>query len=170
MPTVTARVTFNRANVNIPVIRQEVAALGMSYGYRHLSQAQVPPLHNVAFRNCGDAHCAHLNVTALHQDSSAPFVFEPRWINLQIAPAVATQDFKITSANEWLLARVPYTHGKIRFVAEAISPDEARLLGNDPGAPFLSWSDGQGIMRGRDACAPLLCAGRAVRELIGHRP
>lgn len=138
----------NRATVDIPVIRQEVATLGMSYGYRHLSHAQVTPLHGVAFRNCGDAPCDCVNVTALHQASRAPFVFEPRWINLKIAAAAATQDFKTTSAYKWPLARVPYTHGRIRFVAEATSPDEARLLGNDPGAPFLSWSDGQGIMRG----------------------
>ena len=131
----------NRATVDIPVIRQEVATLGMSYGYRHLSHVQVTPLHGVAFRNCGDAPCDCVNVTALHQASRAPFVFEPRWINLQIAPAAATQDFKTTSAYKWLLALVPISHGKIRFVAEATSPDEARLLGNDPGAPFLSWSD-----------------------------
>ena len=106
------------------------------------------PLHGVAFRNCGDATYVCVNITALHQDSSARFVFEPCWINLQIVAAAATQDFKTTSANEWLLALVPYTHGRIRFVAEATTPDEARLLGNDPDAPFLSWSDGQGIMRG----------------------
>ncbi|KGM89992.1 Transcriptional regulator [Roseovarius mucosus DSM 17069] len=138
----------NRATVDIPVIRQEVAALGMSYGYRHLSHAQVTPLHGVAFRNCGDATYVCVNVTALHQDSSARYVFEPSWINLQIVAGAATQDFITTSANEFLLALVPYTHGRIRFVAEATTPDEARLLGNDPGAPFLSWSDGQGIMRG----------------------
>ena len=161
----------SRATVDIPVIRQEVAALGKTYDYRRLSHAQGLPPADVAQRLCPDAPCTSLHVTALHLASGAPFVFEDRWINLQTAPAAAAQDFLTTNANEWLLAHVPYTHGEIRLSAEAATGDEARILGSPTGAPLfvmerLTWDHGRAVTLARLCYAP----GHQILSHLGAAP
>ncbi len=161
----------SRATVDIPVIRQEVVALGKTYDYRRLSHAQAMPPTHVAQRLCPAAPCTALHVTALHLASGAPFVFEDRWINLDTAPAAGTQDFLATNANEWLLAHVPYTHGEIRLSAEAASENEARILLTDPGAPLfvmerLTWDHARPVTLARLCYAP----GHRIVTQLGTAP
>ncbi len=161
----------SRATVDIPVIRQEVGALGKTYGYRRLTHATSLPPEGVARRLCSSTTCPCLHVTALHLASGKPFVLEDRWINLQTAPAAAAQDFETTNANEWLLAHVPYTHGEIRLSALAATGDEARLLETDPGAPLfvierLTWDHGRGVTLARLCYAP----GHLIVTQLGTAP
>ncbi|MFU8776707.1 MAG: UTRA domain-containing protein [Roseovarius sp.] len=161
----------SRATVDIPVIRQEVAALGKTYDYCRLSHAQGMPPTEVAQRLCPAAPCISLHVTALHLASGAPFVFEDRWINLDTAPTAATQDFAASNANEWLLAHVPYTHGEIRLSAQAASDEEARILNTDLGAPLfvmerLTWDHGRPVTLARLCYAP----GHQIVTHLGPAP
>lgn len=76
---------------------------------------------------------------ALHLADGRPFVFENRWINLTTAPNATAQSFDSLSTNEWLLSTMPYTHGDIRFTAEAANEadeTEAELVPTTPGAPL----------------------------------
>lgn len=112
----------SRATVDIPVIRQEIEEAGQGYGYRLLDRFEA---------NSG------LTLRALHLADGAPYVHENRWISLETAPKAATQSFEHVSANEWLIATAPYTHGDIAFTAAAATQTEADALGIPVGAPLF---------------------------------
>lgn len=161
----------SRATLDIPVIRQEITERGHTYGYRRLDRGTARPPARIAARLCGDAVCDCLHVRALHLASGQPFVLEDRWINLATAPAAAAQDFEALSANEWLIATVPYTHGDIRLAAEAAAPCEADLLRTGPGAPVFvvertTWDHARAITTARLSYAP----GYSITTVIGTPP
>ena len=158
----------SRATVDIPVIRQEITARGHTYTYQRLSRTVTRPPLAIAHRLCTAAPCDGLHVTALHLADGTPFVLEDRWINLATAPSAATQDFDTLSANEWLLSTIPYTHGDIRFSAEAATPQEAALLHTTPGAPVfvverITWDHARTITTARLCYAP----GYSITTSIG---
>ncbi len=102
-------------------------------------------------------------------------MFEGRWINLTTAPNAAAQSFDSLSANEWLLSKVPYTHGDIRFTAqaadEAADEAEAELLHTTPGAPLFvveraTWDHNTSVTSVRLCYAPGYC----ITTTIGRRP
>ena len=128
----------SRATLEVPVIRKEVEDRGMVYSYELLlRETRSPPAH-VAAVLCPDRPtdiCLH--IAALHHGDGATYMFEDRWINLTTAPAAETQDFEVVSANEWLLANVPYTHGDITLSAQAADSDVSGLLKTDPGVPLF---------------------------------
>lgn len=126
----------SRATVDIPVIRQEVEDLGHAYGYRLIGRDVANP-ENWARAALGPDATPCLHTTALHTANGTPYVFEDRWINLTAVPEAARQDFDTLSANEWLLATAPYTHGDISFSAAAATPDEAAVLQTAPAGPLF---------------------------------
>ena len=76
-----------------------------------------------------------LHLVCLHLADDRPAVLEDRWLNpetLKVQP-----DFHLVSANEWLLANVPYTTGDISLSAANASADEARLLDLPPGSALF---------------------------------
>lgn len=157
--TRVALLPVSRAMVDIPVIRQEVTERGQSYGYRRLSRTLVPPPPPVAARLQIAPGARALHVTALHLADTRPFVHETRWINLDTVPAAAAQGFEQVSANEWLLAHVPYTHGDIAITAEPASDEAAAGLDIMPGTPLLmierlSWDGPRPITLARLCHAP----------------
>lgn len=161
----------SRATVDIPVIRQEVSALGKIYEYRRLSRARAAPSLGLARRFCAEGSIQCLHVTALHLASGEPFVFEDRWINLETAPAADAQDFKALNANEWLLANIPYTHGEIRLAAQAATEAEAMILDTRPGAPLfvierLTWDHARAVTFARLCYAP----GHSIVTQLGAAP
>lgn len=161
----------SRATVDIPVIRQEVTNRGQSYTYRRLGRRIVMPPRDVAKRLCDAAPCECLHVTGLHLASDVPFVFEDRWINLATAPDAAAEEFDTLNANEWLLAKIPYTHGDIRLAAEAATDEEAAILGTHPGAPLfvverVTWDHARAVTFARLCYAP----GHSIVTHLGSAP
>ncbi|SLN57691.1 HTH-type transcriptional repressor YvoA [Roseovarius litorisediminis] len=158
----------SRATVDIPVIRQEIEDRGQSYTYRMFSRKIARPPVSIQARLCPDSPVDCLHVTALHLASGVAYVFEDRWINLATVPAAANQNFDTISANEWLLATVPYTHGDISFTAEAAAGAEADLLGTARGAPVFvidrtTWDHDRAITTVRLSYAP----GYRIRTSVG---
>ncbi|MDW3117904.1 MAG: UTRA domain-containing protein [Roseovarius pacificus] len=145
-----------RATVDISVIRQEIEERGQHYDYRLLTcDAASPPAPVRATLGAGPA----LHVTALHSGDGAPYVFEDRWISLKTTPDARQADFTGISANEWLLAHAPYTHGDIAFSAEAASAQDASLLNTAAGAPLFvvtrtTWDHDCAVTAVRLAYAP----------------
>lgn len=149
----------SRATVNIPIIRQEIEDRGSTYGYTLLSRDITQPAQHIRARLCPDGSPDCLHITALHHADDAPFVFEDRWINLTAVPQAAQQAFTTLSANEWLLAHAPYTHGDITFSAEAASADEAAILHSPPAMAIFviertTWDHTQAITTVRLSYAP----------------
>lgn len=159
----------SRATVDIPVIRQEIGDQGKAYAYHLLSRETAPPAPwaRAALGPVEADTCLH--ITALHTADGAPYVFEDRWINLTTVPDAATQHFDERSANEWLLATAPFTHGDISFSAAAASPVEASVMNTDPGTPVFvvertTWDHGAAITAVRLCYAP----GHRIHTTIGR--
>lgn len=159
----------SRATLEVPVIRREVEARGHTHGYALLERAAaVPPAAiRVALDSAGDEVALHL--LALHRADGTPYVLEDRWINLTTLPAARVQDFSRISANEWLLASAPYTHGEIALSAEAACSVTARHLNIAPGAPVFvidrtTWDHARAITAVRLTYTP----GYAIRTTLGN--
>lgn len=154
----------SRATVDIAVIRLEIEARNLDYGYGLITrQERAAPseLRSEMGRTC-------LHITALHSGGNAPFVHEDRWINLRSVPAARYADFAMHNANEWLLAHAPYTHGDIRFRAGAATADVARHLGAKTGEPVFviertTWDHDRAITMVRLTYAP----GYTIETAIG---
>ena len=124
-----------KAVLDIPVTRLEIEGRGQRYGYRLLRQDLAEPPASVAAR-LGLAPGAQLwHLESLHLADGRPVLLEDRWLN----PDVIRQapDFHKISANEWLLAHVPYTTGDIGFSAANANAEEARLMGLPEGAALF---------------------------------
>jgi len=127
-----------KATLDIAVIRQEVETRGSRYAYQLITRAvAVPPLGvSGAMQTAADAGLLH--VRALHLADDAPYAIEDRWINTDIVPGALEETFQSLSANEWLLAHVPYTHGDIAFSAVQAAPEDAAILGVAPHSALFS--------------------------------
>ena len=154
----------SRATVDIPVIRQEIEGRGLAYGYALIDARQGPA--PASLKSGGDRH--GLLVAALHLGDGKGFVHEERWINLHAVPGARDVDFGRVSANEWLLAHAPYTHGDIRFSAIALAEDIAGRLAAAAGAPAIlcertTWDHDRAITTVRLTYAP----GYRIETAIG---
>lgn len=147
-----------KATLDIPVLRLEVETRGKTYGYRLLTRREaVPPGKIATAMLTGPAPLLHIR--ALHLADDAPYALEDRWINPAVIPAARDQAFTAISANEWLLAHAPYTHGEIGFSATNAAQSEAADLGCAPGAALfvlerLTWDHDRAITRVRISYAP----------------
>lgn len=112
-----------KAVLSIPILKAEIEAAGMTYGYR-LLQREVRDL-------------GVLEVAALHLADGLPHVHEDRRINLAVVPAVADVDLGVESANAWLVANAPFSHGNFALGAENAGPAMAALMGVEAGAALL---------------------------------
>jgi GntR family histidine utilization transcriptional repressor len=155
----------SRATVEIPVIRREIEDRGHAYGYSLLERSLAPPPAGPR-ATLGPDPALHL--TALHSADGAPYVVEDRWISLSTVPAAHDAPFDRVSANEWLLAYAPFTHGDIAFSAEAASDSQAELLSTAPGTPVfaitrVTWDHTRAITVVRLIYAP----GYSIHSVIG---
>ena len=114
-----------KATLLIPVLRREIESTDALYGYRLVQREMAPP------------PATKLHLTALHLADDQPYVLEDRWIDLAVAPLAAEADFNAISANEWLVANIPFEAGDIAFSAKAAAPAEAELLRCDPGTALF---------------------------------
>jgi GntR family histidine utilization transcriptional repressor len=125
--TRVAALPVRKATLDIPVIRQEVAARGETYAFHLMRQQLDQPPTPVSARLGLKAGTLMLHLQTLHFAAGVPQVFEDRWLNPDILPAAAP-DFTQISANEWLVANVAFATGDIAFSAEPASPEEAAAL------------------------------------------
>lgn len=124
-----------RAVLEIPIIRQDIAARGAVPGYRLLADVRAP-LPDAVAQALGAAPGADWrHITALHLADDAPFCLEDRWL----APDRALgQDFSDISANEWLVRNVAYTEGSFAWSAVPLPPDAAAALARPAGTAVLA--------------------------------
>ena len=132
-------IPVRQATFVIPLIRQDIEARGLAYGYRLVAcRSTVAPPGTATALGLG-AGGAAWHVVALHLADGVPFAVEDRWLNPQALPAdFDPAVFATISANEWLVQHVPATRGRIGFAARTADGDRAALLGCAPGAALLS--------------------------------
>lgn len=134
--TRVAALPIRKATLDIPVIRQEVAARGQAYAFRLLCHDIGEPPIAVAVRLGWPAGHTMLHLQTLHLAGGVPQVFEDRWLNPAILPD-HSPDFAAISANEWLVSTVAYATGDIAFSAEPAGQVEAAALAVPLGAALF---------------------------------
>lgn len=139
--TRVAALPVRRATFDIPVIRAEVQGRGQTYGIRLIRQEiSRPPLSVAAQLGWpiagGEALGGMMALETLHLADGLPYAHELRWLNLDVLPD-PRPDFAGISANEWLVAHVPFVTGDIAFSAEAAGEEVGRAMGLDPATPVL---------------------------------
>ncbi|WP_375691165.1 GntR family transcriptional regulator [Pseudooceanicola sp. LIPI14-2-Ac024] len=117
-----------RAQLDIPVIRDEIEAKGQAYGHTILRRDLRTPPAEVIARMRVPAGAELLHLETLHTADGAPYVFENRWINPDAVPAVLSEDFAAFSPNEWLVREVPFDGGDFTFSALTATRTEAEAL------------------------------------------
>ncbi len=118
-------IPVRKATLDIPVIRQQVEALGRRHSHRVLVQDMRQPPG--AIRDQTGLSERLLYLETLHLADGRPFVFEMRWLNPAVLPPLP--DFAEISANEWLVTSVTYATGEIAFAAEGAGTAEAAAMG-----------------------------------------
>jgi GntR family transcriptional regulator, histidine utilization repressor len=79
-----------------------------------------------------------LHLPALHRADGAPYAHEDRWVNPGAVPGILAADLSAISANEWLVAHAPFTHGDYAIAATAAPGDVARALRAPAGTAVLT--------------------------------
>jgi len=138
-----------RAQMSVPVLRQEVEGLDKTYAHKVLSRA---------------VKDTRLLIQTLHLADDIPYAVEDREISLTTLPSARDADFTTISANEWLVQNAPFDHGTMEYLAEAAGEFEVTHLLCAMNAPLMilrreTFSDAGLITSLRMAYAP----GRAVR-------
>lgn len=117
-----------KATLSIPIIRQEIEEKGQAYGYALIEQSICHPPLQIRLSMGTKANIELMHVRSLHTGDGTPYVIEDRWINHHAVFDAEVTDFSEFSANEWLLANAPYTHGDISFLASSATTETAELL------------------------------------------
>ena len=111
-----------KAVLSIPILKADIEATGRAYGYRLLRR---------------EVRDGMLGVAALHLADGLPHVHEDRRVNLAVVPGVADVDLGVESANAWLVANAPFSHGDFALGAENAGPAMAALMGVEAGTALL---------------------------------
>ena len=111
-----------RAQMVVPVLRQEVEAAKKTYGHRLLH---------------GNRTGQTLSLHTLHLADGMPYAVEDREIDLKVVPAASDVDFEAISANEWLVQNAPFDHGTLAYTAAEAAAFEATYLRCPEGAPLM---------------------------------
>lgn len=125
-----------RAQLAIPLIRQEVEARGARFSFAVLLRETVPlPAREQALLGVGSGAAQH--VQTLYLADGRPHAWEDRWVHLPGAPGFAGARFDALSPNEWLVQNAPFAHGTLDYAAEAAGAEVAGHLACAEGAPVM---------------------------------
>lgn len=139
-----------RTRLSVPLVRVDVTERGAAYRFDLISRQIEPASGVVAARMALPAKARVLHLTSVHFADDAPFMFERRWINLELIPDAEPADFSIINPNEWLVSKVPLSDLEMSFIAEGAAPEPARYLNVAEGTPLLTaerqtWLEGNSI-------------------------
>lgn len=139
-----------QAMLRIPIIREEVEAMGLSYGHRIMHRERQMPPSEVAERMQLAQNHELIHLETLHLADRRPFAFERRWVNPATVPGFERADLTAISANEWLIRTVPFSRGEASLTAVSADADLARALQVAQGAALFTleratWFDAQSV-------------------------
>ncbi|WP_431300067.1 GntR family transcriptional regulator [Tabrizicola sp. BL-A-41-H6] len=134
--TRVAELPVRRARLDIPVIRQDVEAKGLTHAFDLLADDTRPGPVPVTSRLGLPEGTILRHLETLHLAGGRPYVLEDRWLNPAVLPD-PPPDFGGLSANEWLVTNVSLVSGDITFTAEPATEREAAVLGIPPGTALF---------------------------------
>ncbi len=126
-----------RAQLAIPLIRQEIESRGQSFSHCLIERTpgRMPPQLRAALGLSTPTRALHIRT--LYLADARAFAFEDRWVNLDAVPDMADAPLNHISANEWLVRHAAFSHGTLDYSAAPAGPDEATHLGCPPGTPLM---------------------------------
>lgn len=120
--TRVCQLPVRHAKFEIPVIREQVEAIGCVYRHKVLEMKLTKPTTSIQTRLRIGIKDKVLRLETLHMADDRAFAYEERWINVAAVPSILEAPLEQISANEWLVKKVPFSNGDVMF--SAISTDE----------------------------------------------
>lgn len=126
-----------RAQVAIPLIREEIEARGQQFAHSIVARdmADLPPRELARLGLSGQQRVQH--VQTLYLADGRPHAFEDRWVHLPGAPGFERDPLDRLSPNEWLVQNAAFDHGTLDYASEAVGEDTAAYLDCRAGAPVM---------------------------------
>lgn len=115
--TRVAQMPVRHAKFEIPVIREQVEALGSQYRHQLIARKMKSPPSSVRTRLKLPTKTEALYLETIHMADDRPYAFEERWINTLAVPKITDAPLEDLSANEWLVKTVPFSSGDVMFSA-----------------------------------------------------
>ena len=135
--TIVSRPRIQRAALEIPDIRDEVAGQGEEYRLdldRRDIRAATAEDRRLLQIDDGEV----LALECRHHAGGRAFALERRLINLAAVPDAAGVDFAVEPPGSWLLAHVPWTEAEHRITAVNAGAKELVALGIAAGAACMA--------------------------------
>mgnify|MGYP002630491186 CR=1 FL=1 len=127
-----------KATLDIPIIRQDIEARGLAYGYKLLSRNEAPAPPEILSQLSLKKSSQMIHILALHLADNHPFCLENRWVNPVAVPEITKTDLSTISANEWLVQNAAFSAGDFAFGALAAPAHIAKALDCATGAALFT--------------------------------
>lgn len=139
-----------QARFTIPLVRDEIEALGGTYRYALISAEIQPAPDWLRARLALQAGDCVMHVRCMHYSGNAPFQYEDRWIVVESVPQVEQADFSEIGPNDWLVQTVPFTNVELTFLASRADISVAGFLDLPEGEPVftaerITWLQGRPV-------------------------
>ncbi len=139
-----------QARFTIPLVRDEVEALGGSYRYALVSSELLPAPEWLSARLVLGEKQQVMHVRCMHYSGNTPFQYEVRWIVVDSVPEVKQADFSKIGPNDWLVQTIPFTNVELAFLASRADATLAGFLDVPEGEPVftaerITWLQGQPV-------------------------
>ncbi len=118
-----------RAEFAIPLVRDEVSAMGADYRYSLVERTQMPAPDWLSSKLELASGQDVLHVRCMHYADAEAFQYEDRWIILTSIPEAQHAGFDTISPSEWLVRTVPFTDLRLTFMATKADQVIADFLG-----------------------------------------
>lgn len=127
-----------KATLDIPVLREQVDAIGGDYRHQTIEQKLKTPPASVRTRLKLATGQKALYMETMHLSDERPFAFEVRWVNTIAVPEILEAPLDELSANEWLVKTVPFSTGDVAFTAVSADKKIANALEAKEGAAVFA--------------------------------
>ncbi|CUK19226.1 HTH-type transcriptional repressor YvoA [Ruegeria denitrificans] len=139
-----------QARFTIPMVRDEVEAMGGTYRYALVSSKLEIAPEWLSARLALSSGQNVMHVRCMHFNGNTPFQYEDRWIVPASVPQVKQADFSQIGPNEWLIQTVPFTNVELSFLASRADATIAGFLDVPEGEPVftgerITWLQGQPV-------------------------
>ncbi len=126
-----------RAQLAIPLIRQDIEARGQQFAFSVTDRQSAPlPARERALLNLSGEIPAQ-RVRTLYLADGQPYAFEDRWVCLAGAPGFDRDPLDRLSPNDWLVQFAAFSRGTLDYSAAAVPADVAGHLDCAAGEPVM---------------------------------
>ena len=126
-----------RAQLAIPLIRQEIEAAGARFSHRILSRRPAPLPPDLCQALDLPAATPAVHVRTLYLAGDTAFALEDRWVNPDAAPGFDAAPLDRIDPNAWLVQNAAFSHGTLDYGAITADAGTAAHLNCPPGSALM---------------------------------